>query len=324
MAEEKNITVNNDELVANCDQLSSVENRILTIRGVQVILDRDLADLYGVETKVLNQSVKRNIERFPEHFRFQLSKHEMDELVTNCDRFKNLKHSTVCPFAFTEQGVAMLASVLRSETAIRVSIRIMDAFVSMRHFLINNADVFRRLSTIEYHQLEMMQHQQESDKRIDEVFRRLDEGSVQPKQGIFYDGQVYDAYTFVSDLVKSAKRSIVLIDNYVDETVLTLLDKRDNGITADIYTQQINQQLRLDINRHNSINQNWRLYTNTHTSQYPPINVSVFRRSHDRFLCIDDVVYHIGASIKDLGKKWFAFAKMEVLTPTELVAKINE
>ena len=126
------------------------------------------------------------------------------ELDTNCDRFKNLKHSTVCPFAFTEQGVAMLASVLRSETAIRVSIRIMDAFVSMRHFLINNADVFRRLSTIEYHQLEMMQHQQESDKRIDEVFRRLDEGSVQPKQGIFYDGQVYDAYTFVSDLVKSA------------------------------------------------------------------------------------------------------------------------
>ena len=140
------------------------------------------------------------------------------ELVINCDRFSNLKHSTVCPFAFTEQGVAMLASVLRSETAIRVSIRIMNAFVSMRHFLINNADVFRRLSTIEYHQLEMMQHQQESDKRIDEVFHR----------------------------------------------------------------------------------------------------------SHDRFLCIDDVVYHIGASIKNLGKKWFAFAKMEVLTLAELVAKINE
>ena len=310
MVEEKNIMTSGGELVANCDQLSSVENRILPIRGVQVILDRDLADLYGVETKVLNQSVKRNIERFPEHFRFQLSRYETDELVTNCDRFKNLKHSTVCPFAFTEQGVAMLASVLRSETAIRVSIRIMDAFVSMRHFLINNADVFRRLSTIEYHQLEMMQHQQESDKRIDEVFQRLDEGSVQTKQGIFYDGQVYDAYTFVSDLIKSARRSIVLIDNYVDETVLTLLDKRVIGVTSDIYTQQINQQLHLDINRHNS--------------QYPPINVSVFRRSHDRFLCIDDVVYHIGASIKDLGKKWFAFAKMEVLTPTELVAKINE
>ena len=310
MAEEKNITVSNSELVANCDQLSSVENRILIIRGVQVILDRDLADLYNVETKRLNEQVRRNLLRFPENFRFQLTQNEFQELVANCDRFSSLKHSTVCPFAFTEQGVAMLASVLRSETAIRVSIRIMDAFVSMRHFLINNADVFRRLSTIEYHQLEMMQHQQESDKRIDEVFRRLDERSVQPKQGIFYDEQVYDAYTFVSDLVKSAKRSIILIDNYVDETVLTLLDKRVIGVTADIYTQQINQQLHLDINRHNS--------------QYPPINVSLFRRSHDRFLCIDDVVYHIGASIKDLGKKWFAFAKMEVLTPTELVAKINE
>ena len=310
MAKEKNITVSNSELVANCDQLSSVENRILTIRGVQVILDRDLADLYNVETKRLNEQVRRNLLRFPENFRFQLTQNEFQELVANCDRFSSLKHSTVCPFAFTEQGVAMLASVLRSETAIRVSIRIMDAFVSMRHFLINNADVFRRLSTIEYHQLEMMQHQQESDKRIDEVSRRLDEGRVRPKQGIFYDGQVYDAYTFVSDLIKSAKRSIVLIDNYVDETVLTLLDKRDNSVTADIYTQQINQQLRLDIDRHNS--------------QYPPINVNVFRRSHDRFLCIDDAVYHIGASIKDLGKKWFAFAKMEVLTPAELVEKINE
>ena len=151
------------------------------------------------------------------------------ELVANCDQFSSLKHSTVCSFAFTEQGVAMLASVLRSETAIRVSIRIMDAFVSMRHFLINNADVFRRLSTIEYHQLEMMHHQQESDKRIDEVFRRLDEGTVQPKQGIFYDGQVYDAYAFVSYLVKSAKRHIVLIDNYVEKqqpraTPLVIID----------------------------------------------------------------------------------------------------
>ncbi len=310
MAEKKSITVSNGEPVANCDRLSPVENRILTIRGVQVILDRDLADLYNVETKRLNEQVRRNLLRFPGNFRFQLTQNEFQELVANCDRFSSLKHSTVCPFAFTEQGVSMLASVLRSETAIRVSIRIMDAFVSMRHFLINNADIFKRLSTIEYHQLEMMQHQQESDKRIDEVFRRLEEGSVQPKQGIFYDGQIYDAYTFVSDLVKSAKRSIVLIDNYVDETVLTLLDKRDKGVTADIYTQQISQQLQLDINKHNS--------------QYPPINVSAFRKSHDRFLCIDDVVYHIGASIKDLGKKWFAFAKMEMLTPTELITKINE
>ncbi len=137
-------------------------------------------------------------------------------------------------------------------------------------------------------------HLQESDKRIEEVFRRLDEGNAKPKQGVFYNGQVYDAYTFVSDLIKSAKKRIVLIDNYVDETVLTLLDKRDNNVSAIIYTQQISRQFQLDIDRHNA--------------QYAPIDVETFRLSHDRFLCIDDDVYHIGASIKDLGKKWFAFS----------------
>ena len=306
------------ELVTNCDQLQNdevvvttpVESRIMSIRGNQIMIDRDLAELYGVETKRLNEAVKRNIERFPEHFRFQLTKEEMAELVANCDRFNSLKHSTVRSYAFTEQGVAMLSTVLRSETAIRVSIRIMDAFVAMRRFMVTNAEVFQRLSTMEYHQLEMQQHLQESDKRIDEVFRRLDEGNAKPKQGVFYNGQVYDAYTFVSDLIKSAKKRIVLIDNYVDETVLTLLDKRDNNVSAIIYTQQISPQFQLDIDCHNA--------------QYAPIDVETFRLSHDRFLCIDDDVYHIGASIKDLGKKWFGFSKMEILTPYELVERINK
>ena len=203
----------------------------------------------------------------------------------------------------------MLSSVLRSDTAIEVNIRIMRAFTSMRHFLQNNAEVFQRLSTMEYHQLEMQQHLQESDKRIEEVFRRLDEGNAKPKQGVFYNGQIYDAYTFVSGLIKSAKKRIVLIDNYVDETVLTLLDKRDNNVSAIIYTQQISRQFQPDIDRHNA--------------QYAPIDVETFRLSHDRFLCIDDDVYHIGASIKDLGKKWFGFSKMEILTPDELVERIN-
>ena len=305
------------EPVTNCDQLQNdevvittpIESRIMSIRGNQIMIDRDLAELYGVETKRLNEAVKRNIERFPERFRFQLTKEEMAELVANCDRFNSLKHSTVRSYAFTEQGVAMLSTVLRSETAIRVSIRIMDAFVTMRRFMVTNAEVFQRLSTMEYHQLEMQQHQQETDKRIDEVFRRLDEGNAKPKQGVFYNGQIYDAYTFVSDLIKSAKKRIVLIDNYVDETVLTLLDKRDNNVSAIIYTQQISRQFQLDIDRHNA--------------QYTPIEVKTFRLSHDRFLCIDDDVYHIGASIKDLGKKWFGFSKMEILTPDELVERIN-
>ena len=308
---------NKGELVTNCDQLQNnevvvttpVESRIMSIRGKQIMIDRDLAELYGVETKRLNEAVKRNLERFPERFRFQLTKEEMAELVANCDRFNSLKHSTVHSYAFTEQGVAMLSTILRSETAIQVSIRIMDAFVAMRHFMTTNAEVFQRLSIMEYHQLEMQQHQQETDKRIDEVFRRLDEGNAKPKQGVFYNGQIYDAYTFVADLVKSAEKRIILIDNYVDETVLTLLDKRKEGVSAIIYTQQISRQFQLDIDRHNA--------------QYSPIDVETFRLSHDRFLCIDDDVYHIGASIKDLGKKWFGFSKMEILTPEELVERIN-
>ena len=287
----------NGELVTNRDQLVVVDNiepLIKVIRGQQVMLDKDLAMLYGVEAKVLNQAVKRNVERFPNDFRFQLTKEEClrSQIVTLNE--KQGQHLKYMPYAFTEQGVAMLSSVLRSQTAIEVNIQIMRAFVSMRHFMVNNASVFSRLETIEYHQLEMQQHQQETDKRIDEVFRRLDEGNAKPKQGVFYNGQIYDAYTFVSDLIKSAKKRIVLIDNYVDETVLTLLDKRDNNVSAIIYTQQISRQFQLDIDRHNA--------------QYAPIDVETFRLSHDRFLCIDDDVYHIGASIKDLGKKWFGFS----------------
>ena len=303
--------------VTKCDNhelAGNIEPLIKVIRGQQVMLDKDLATLYGVETRVLNQTVKRNIERFPDDFRFELSREEClrSQIVISNGRGGN-RYST---YAFTEQGVAMLSSVLRSQTAIEVNIRIMRAFVSMRHFMVNNASMFSRLETIEYHQLEILQHQQdtdkhlqETDKRIDEVFRRLDEGNAKPKQGVFYNGQVYDAYTFVSDLIKSAKKRIVLIDNYVDETVLTLLDKRGNDVSAVIYTQQISRQFQLDIDRHNA--------------QYAPIGVETFRLSHDRFLCIDDDVYHIGASIKDLGKKWFGFSKMEILTPNELVERIN-
>ena len=240
---------------------------------------------------------------------FQLTKEEClrSQIATlNEGRGQHMKYR---PYVFTENGVAMLSSVLRSDTAIEVNIRIMRAFTSMRHFLLNNAEVFQRLSTMEYHQLEMQQHLQESDKRIEEVFRRLDEGNAKPKQGVFYNGQIYDAYTFVSGLIKCAKRRIVLIDNYVDETVLTLLDKRGAEVSAVIYTQQIGRQFQLDIDRHNA--------------QYAPVEVNTFRLSHDRFLCIDDDVYHIGASIKDLGKKWFGFSKMEILTPNELVTRIN-
>lgn len=308
------------EPVAICDQLpmaveqqlagqEDIARLIMNIRGMQVMVDRDLAILYGVENKRLNEQVRRNIERFPKRFRFQLTKEETNELVANCDRLNALKHSTVMPYVFTEQGISMLSTVLHSQTAIAVSIKIMDAFVAMRRFIATNAQLFQRLETIEYHQLEMKQHQEVADKRIDEVFKRLD-ANISPMQGIFYDGQVFDAYRFVSDLIRKAKRSIVLIDNYVDDTVLTLLDKREDGVTATIYTQRISNQFQLDVERHNA--------------QYSLIEIKQFNKAHDRFLLIDDEVYHIGASIKDLGKKWFGFTLMHDITAAELINKIKE
>ena len=288
--------------VANCDlKTIRIEPLIRVIRGQQVILDFDLAILYGVENKRLNEQVKRNIERFPDDFMFQLDNNETHNLKSQFAT-SSWGGSRKKPYAFTESGIAMLSSVLHSPTAIEANIRIMRAFTAMRHFLANNAQVFQRLSNIEYHQIE-------TDKRIDEVFKRLD-ANTQPQQGIFFDGQVFDAYQFVSDLVRKAKKTIALIDNYVDDTVLTLLDKRDKGVSATIYTQHIGQQLQLDINRHNA--------------QYPTIEVKRFNRAHDRFLLIDDEVYLIGASIKDLGKKWFAFTLMHDTTAEELINKIQE
>ena len=290
-------------LVANCDNIAQkdVEGRILTIRGQQVIIDRDLAGFYGVETKTLNQAVKRNLERFPMYYRFQLTKEETDEVVTNCDHLTVLKYSPNRAYAFTERGVAMLSAVLHSPKAVKVSIRIMDAFVAMRHFLVSNAQVFQRLDRIELKQLE-------TDHKIEQVFEKLEEKSITPKQGIFFDGQIYDAYEFVCELIKSAKSRIVLIDNYVDDTVLTMLDKRDAGVSATIYTQKISSQLQLDIAKHNA--------------QYQAIDVRVFTKAHDRFLILDNQVYLFGASLKDLGKKWFAVSLMSETDPEMLLSRL--
>ena len=283
------------EVVAKCDNLipeSEIENMIFSFRGVQVMVDRDLARLYGVTTSRLNEQVKRNIARFPQSFRFQLTEAERDEVVAKCDNLRTLKFSPSLPYVFTEQGIAQLSSVLHSPVAIEVSVRIMNAFVAMRRFLVANAAVFQRLVSLEHRQLE-------TDKRIDEVFRRLDSG-IKANQGIFFDGQIFDAYTFVSDLIRSAKKRIILFDNYVDDSVLAMLDKRPNGVSAQIYTRNLTPQLTLDLQRHNA--------------QYQPIAINEFKNAHDRFLCIDDTVYHIGASLKDLGKKWFAFGRMEIGT----------
>ncbi|WP_339071139.1 ORF6N domain-containing protein [Chitinophaga sp. 212800008-4] len=196
------------------------------------------------------------------------------------------------PYVFAETGIAMLASVLRSEIAIKVSIEIMNAFVEMRKMLISNASLFHRLDKIELKQLE-------ADQKFEEIFKAMESDKLHSEKGIFYNGQVFDAYAFVSDIIRNAKTSIILLDNYVDDTVLTLLGKRSDNVTATIYTKSISNQLRLDMQRYNS--------------QYPPIEIEAFSDAHDRFLIIDDMeLYHIGASLKDLGKKWFAFSRMDI------------
>jgi len=279
----------------------SADDKIISIRGEQVILDRDLAELYGVETKRLNQQANRNSQRFPVSFRFQLSTKEKEELVAKCNRYEALKYSSSLPYVFTEQGVAMLSAVLHTPTAIEVSVKIMDAFVAMRHFLASNAQVFQRLDRIEYKLLE-------SDHKFEELYTKLEEKSLDPKPKVFYDGQIYDAYQFVCNLIKSAQKRIILIDNYIDENVLTMLDKRAKDVSATIYTKDISKQLNLDIAKHDA--------------QYPKIEVKKFTRSHDRFLILDNRVYLVGASIKDLGKKWFGIAPMPETDAESLLSNL--
>jgi hypothetical protein len=296
--------MNSNELITN----EKIQNRIYTVRGLQVMIDSDLADLYGVEVKRLNEQVKRNIERFPAGFCFRLSEEENESLRSYREdvdvlrsQFATLnkkqgKHRKYLPYAFSEQGVAMLSAVLRSETAVRTSIQIINAFIAMRRFIAANAQIFHRLDAIERKQIE---YKAESDYKFEQIFNALEEQSVKPKQGIFFDGQVFDAYQFISDLIRSAKSSIIIIDNYIDDTVLTHLTKRKKDVKVTILAKTISKQLALDVKKFND--------------QYPVISIKEFDNSHDRFLIIDNkTVYHFGASLKDLGKKWFAFSKMDI------------
>lgn len=317
---------------AAIQSVEQIESLIITVRGKQVILDRDLARLYGVETFRLNEQVKRNIERFPEDFMFQLSKEEFEnwklQNVTSLDD-SNLKSQIAIssdakilksqnaisswggirklPYAFTENGIAMLSGVLRSPMAIATNIHIMRAFNAMRHFIGSHAQVFQRMENIEKNVLALNAHQIDTDKKIEEVFKRLNNNSEKPEHGIFFDGQIFDSYTFINDRIREAKKRIILIDNYVDDSVLKMLDKREKGVTVKLYTNLTFGSLKLDLKKHNA--------------QYAPIDAEQFNRSHDRFLCIDDTVYLVGASLKDLGKKWFGFSKMD-WTTDRLLSKI--
>ncbi len=284
--------------------LTEIKSKIYTIREKQVILDNDLAELYEVETKVLNQTVKRNIERFPEDFCFQLSKFESEQLrsqIVTSMQIAFLRSQTVTlenkkggrtylSYAFTEQGVAMLSGLLRSKKAIEVNIYIMRAFVYMRKILNSNITLSQRLENTEK---KLFIH----DEKFDKIFDLLETSKLEHKEGVFFEGQIFDAYNFVSDLIRRAVSSIILIDNYIDDSVLTLFIKRKNKVKIVIYTENISKQLNLDLEKYNS--------------QYEQIEIKEIKNIHDRFLIIDEKVYHIGASLKDLGKKLFAFSKLE-------------
>ncbi len=274
--------------------ISNIENRIYAIRGLHIMLDSDLAEMYQVETKVLNQAVKRNIDRFPNDFRFQLTNDEMNHLKSQFVT-SSLKHGgrRVLPYAFTEQGVSMLSAVLKSDIAVKVSIQIMQAFVTMRKTLGQLQGVIQRLEGVELKQLH-------TDSKVEQLLKAW-EKDLPPKQGIFFEGQLFDAHVFVSDIIKQASKSLVLVDNYVDETTLLLLSKRKKQVSCTVHTR-INATLKKDLEKH--------------YQQYPAITLVENRSSHDRFLILDEIqLYHIGASLKDLGNKCFAFSRMDDLLP---------
>ncbi len=293
---------------------NSIENKICLIRDCQVIIDSDLAELYQIETKVLNQAVKRNINRFPESFRFELTSEEYLDYINLRNSQSHLKSQTVTsnkhggrrflPAVFTEQGVAMLSAVLRSETAVQVSIEIMQTFVQMRKFMLRYQSVSNKIEQIERKQIE-------TELKFEKVFQALESKDKIPSEGVFFDGQIFDAYELVSKLIRTANKSILLIDNYLDETVLSLLSKKKKNVSVKLFTKNINKQLLLDVSKANE--------------QFPFIELHRFDKSHDRFLIIDQTeVYHIGASLKDLGKRWFAFSKLEKSTVNDLLKTLNE
>lgn len=263
-----------------------VQSKIYTVRNTQVMLDRDLAELYCVETRRLNEQVKRNITRFPESFMFQMTKAELQDWVSqNATSNREVMGLRKQPLVFTEQGVAMLSAVLKSETAVQVSIQIIEAFVQTKRFVNANTYLLERMQQLEFahHQLEHT-----TTQNFEKVFAALEAKTPTQEQGIFFNGQIFDAYVFVTDLIKSAKKSIILIDNYLDESVLVMLTKRQANVTVELFGKNMSQQFALDLQKHNQ--------------QYPAIEYCPFAEAHDRFIIIDNQdIYHLGASLKDLA-----------------------
>ena len=291
----------NDSELVSIDA-NNIKRRIFTIRGKQVMLDSDLAELYRVQTKIFNQSVNRNIERFPEHFRFRLTKEEFASLRSQIVTSKGRGGRRYMPFVFTEQGIAMLSAVLKSDIAVKVSISIMDAFIEMRHFIATNAALFDRISKVELKQLE-------ADKKFGQLFEYVNT-HAETNQKLFFDGQIYDAFSLLIELIQKAEQEIILIDGYVDVSTLNLLAKKNSGVAVTIYTFKKTKLTAQDVAVFNA--------------QYPQLDVKYTNIFHDRFLILDrKTVYHIGASLKDAGRKCFGVTMMDDLV-VALLGKIKE
>ena len=313
MNEENNIALIDEEVNIVKYDIENIKNLIYTIRGKQVMLDSDVAMLYHYETKKINQTVKRNIERFPKKFCFQLTEDEMENLrsqfVTSSLKKENYGGRRYLPYVFTEQGIAMLSGLLKNKIAVQVSIYIMDAFVEMRKFITNNSQVFERLTNVEYKIFEQNKMLTEHEKKFEKVFDELQKEKIAEfKQSIFFEGQIYDAYSLIIDIIKQAKHKILIIDNYIDDSILKILSKKNKNVEAVVLTSPNCNLNRLDINKFNK--------------QYPVLKVARTNKFHDRFIVIDNKqLFHVGASLKDLGKKCFAISKIEDM---EYIEKINE
>lgn len=316
--ENKNIIPKNEDLNVAIDEIDNIKDLIYTIRGKQVMLDSDVARLYKYETKRINETVRRNKDRFPENFCFQLTEEEMKKLQMMSDNSRNsdnwsqfattfgseiskYRGNKYLPYVFTEQGIAMLSGLLKNDIAVRVSINIMNAFVEMRKFILDNSKIFSLSTRVEQKFLEY-------DHKFDEVFDELQKNKEQEfKQKIFFDGQIYDAYSLIIDIIKKAKQKILIIDNYIDDNILQMLSKKNKDVEVVILTSNNSNIVKLDITKFNK--------------QYPTLKVARSNKFHDRFIVIDDKeMYHVGASLKDLGKKCFGINRIE---DADIISRIN-
>lgn len=310
MNEKNNIAPINEELNVVNNETENIKNLIYNIRGKQVMLDSDVAILYHYPTKRINETVNRNKKRFPEDFCFQLTELDIKNMRSQIataskileNKFRNKKY---LPYAFTEQGIAMLSGLLKNDIAIQVSINIMNAFVEMRKFILLNGEVFQEINIIKEKLLEY-------DKKFDVVFNELQNNKEKEfKQKIFFDGQIYDAYSLIIDIIKKAKNKILIIDNYIDDSILKMLSKKNKNVEVVILTSQNCNITKLDIQKFNK--------------QYSNLKLAYTNKFHDRFIVIDNKeLYHCGASLKDLGKKCFAISRMEDMEYIDKISKFKE